>query len=108
GRSSTRAAVLEAENGAVTAMATCLPDERWHGDVQLLDLFAHPNARPDDLAALLRSLPLPETPVQSYADPRDTQKIAALEACGFRRTAVLPAQFREGETWHDAWLYTTG
>jgi GNAT superfamily N-acetyltransferase len=105
GRPDTRAAVLAAENGAVTAMATCLPDSRRHGDGQLLDLFAHPNARRDDLAALLRSLPLPDAPMQAYAEPRDTEKVAALEACGFQRTAVLPEQYRDGATWQDVWLY---
>ncbi len=98
------AAVLESETGAVTALATCVPDGRWPG-MQILDLFAHPVATTEDLCRLLTSLPLPNSPVQSYADPRDTQKIAALEAVGFRKTAVLPAQFQEKEAWRDVWLY---
>jgi hypothetical protein len=99
------AAVLESATGAVTAIATCVPDSRWNGAVHLLDLLFHPVAEPADLAALLRSLPLPSGQTQCYADPRDTAKIAALESVGFRRAAVLPDQFREGEAWHDAWLY---
>ncbi len=98
------AAVLESETGAVTALATCVPDSRWPG-MQLLDLFAHPVATIEDLTLLLKSLPLPLSPVQSYADARDTQKIGALEAAGFRKTAVLPAQFQEKADGRDVWLY---
>ncbi len=97
-------AVLESDTGAVTALTTCVPDSRWPG-VSLLDLFAHPIAKVEDLVRLLESLPLPASPVQSYADARDTQKIGALEATGFRKTAVLPSQFQEKETWRDVWLY---
>lgn len=99
------AAVLESATGAVTALATCVPDSRWPG-VQLLDLFAHPLATIEDLARLLRSLPLPTSPTQAYADARDTQKIAALETAGFRQTALLPNQFQEKDFWRDVWLYT--
>ena len=98
------AAVLESATGAVTALATCVPDSRWP-DIHLLDLFAHPVATAEDLSRLLQSLPLPDSPVQSYADPRDTQKMAALESIGFRKTTVLPQQFQEKEEWHDVWLY---
>jgi hypothetical protein len=103
-RPETAAAVLESETGAVTALATCVPDSRWPG-IHLLDLFAHPVATIEDLAGLLESLPLPNTPVQSYADPRDPQKIAALELVGFRKTAVLPQQFQEKDVRRDVWLY---
>jgi len=99
------AAVLESETGAVTALATCVPDSRWPG-IQLLDMFAHPVATVEDLARLLRSLPLPKSPVQSYADARDTQKIGALEAAGFQKAAVLPNQFIEKGARRDVWLYT--
>jgi hypothetical protein len=98
------AAVLESETGAVTALATCVPDSRWPG-TQLLDLFAHPVATVEDLARLLQSLPLPASPIQSYADTRDTQKIGALEALGFRKAAVLPNQFQEQDIQRDVWLY---
>ncbi len=100
-----RAAVLESDTGAVVALATCLPDERWDGAVWLLDLIAHPMAETAGLAGLLQALPLPEGKVHCYADPRDTQKIAALESVGFHRSAVLPEQFRQKERWHDAWLF---
>ncbi|HZP81132.1 MAG TPA: GNAT family N-acetyltransferase [Chthonomonadaceae bacterium] len=99
------AAVLESETGAVTACATCIPDPLWRG-VMLLDAFAHPNVGPEALAALLKALPLPSGTTQCYADPRDTAKIAALEQTGFQRAAILPEQFRDGNAWRDAWLYT--
>lgn len=99
------AAVLESATGAVTALATCVPDSRWPG-MQLLDLFAHPVATTEDLARLLQSLPLPSSPIQAYADLRDIQKIDALEAVGFHKTALLPNQFREKDVWHDVLLYT--
>jgi hypothetical protein len=98
------AAALESATGAVTAFTTCIPDPLWRG-VALLDLFAHPNVSPDDLAALLNALPLPPGKTQCYADPRDTAKIAALEQTGFQRAATLPEQFCDGGTWRDAWLY---
>lgn len=104
-RVSARAAVLESPTGAVTALANCQPDPRWRGDVQLLDLMVYPTASVADLTALIEALPLPNTPVQCYADPRDAAKIQALEAVGFRREAVLPQQFREKDQWRDAWLY---
>lgn len=100
-----RAAALESATGAVTAFATCIPDPLWRG-VALLDLFAHPNVSPGDLAALLNALPLPSGKTQCYADPRDTAKIAALEQAGFHQAAVLPGQFCDGDSWRDAWLYT--
>ena len=104
-RSDARAHVLESDTGAVMAFASCVPDERWPG-IHLLDLFAHPNVAVEDLAALLQSLPLPNAPVQAYADLHDIQKITTLEQCGFTRTAALPDQFREGELWRDVWVYT--
>ncbi len=97
--------VLEAETGAVTAMATLVPDARWRGDTRLLDLFGHARTSAEDLATLLRALPLAEGNVQCYADPRDAAKIGALEQIGFQRAAVLPEPFREGDQRHDAWLY---
>ncbi len=104
GRPEASAAVLESETGAVTALATCVPDSRWPG-IRLLDLFAHPVASTEDMARLLQSLSLPNTRLQSYADPQDTQKIAALEAVGFQKTVLLPNQFQAQDTWHDVWLY---
>lgn len=98
-------AVLESESGAITALATCIPDTRWP-DIHLLDLFAHPVAATEDLTRLLQSLPLPSCPIQSYTDARDTQKIGALEATGFRQTAVLVSQFKERDVWRDVWLYS--
>jgi hypothetical protein len=98
------AAVLESKTGSMMALATCVPDSRWPG-IQLLDLFAHPVVTTEDLLRLLQSLPLPDSPVQSYTDTRDVQKIATLEAAGFRKAAGLPAQFQGKEAWREVWLY---
>ena len=101
------AAVLESETGAVVGVATLVPDERWP-DVRLLDVFAHPQVAATDIVALIRALPpLPGT-VQCFtgATQEDTVKIAALEQAGFARAAVLPDQFRQGDSWRDAWLYS--
>ena len=103
-RSEASARVLESETGAVTAMATCVPDDRWPG-VWLLDVFAHPALPAKFLIPLIESLALPESKIQCYADPRDGQKIAALEQQGFQRMAILPVQFRKNDLWRDAWLY---
>ncbi|HLK55738.1 MAG TPA: hypothetical protein VKU00_04200 [Chthonomonadaceae bacterium] len=97
------ALVLESATGAVAAIATAIPDPRTHGDVRLLDIFAHPGVGAAYLAGLLHALP--SVPMQSYADPNDAAKIGALENAGFRRGAVLPHQFREGDAWRDLWLY---
>jgi hypothetical protein len=103
-RADAPARVLESETGAVTAFATCVPDERWPG-IHLLDFFAHPDVPVEDVATLLESLPIPDAGVQAYADPRDAPKIAALEHLNFQRAAILPHQCREGEEWRDVWVY---
>lgn len=98
--------VLESETGAVTACITWVPDDRWRRDVILLDLFAHPHAGASDVAELLRAAPLPSgRPLQCYADPRDGTKISAIEAVGFRKAAVLPAQFEAWGERSDVALY---
>lgn len=102
------ASVLVSETGAVVAVATCVPDARWQGAVMLLDMFQHSCVTADNLVTLLEALPLPDGRVQCFADPRDSVKIAALEQSGFRCEAVLPQQFREGETLYDVPLYGRG
>lgn len=99
------AAVLESETGAVMGLATLVPEDRWP-DILLLDVFAHPQTAPSELAALLRGLPPLPGKIQCFADPEDAQKIAALERIGFAREAVLAGQFRQGDSWRDAWLYS--
>jgi hypothetical protein len=99
------AVVLESETGAVVGMATRIPEGRWP-DVLLLDVFAHPLTEAAELAGLIDALPSLLGKTICFADPRDTSKIVALEQTGFHREAVLPGQFREGDTWQDAWLYT--
>jgi RimJ/RimL family protein N-acetyltransferase len=89
----------------VVALATRVPDPHWR-DVLLLDVFAHPTADATALADLLRALPPQEGKTLCYADPRDTAKIGALEQEGFRQEAVLSRQFREGEAWRDALMYS--
>jgi GNAT superfamily N-acetyltransferase len=101
-----RSFVLESAAGAVLAIATLLPDGRWKGDVRILDLFGHPSVDPDDLRRLMSALPISERRTQCYCDPDDAPKILALEGAGFRRTAILPEQFREGDRWRDAWCFT--
>ena len=96
--------VLESETGAVTAVATSVPDPRWDG-VQLLDVFAHPTVQTDDVVRLLEAMPQMPGKTQCYADPQDTVKIAALEKLGFQREAILSKQCRDKETWHDVWLF---
>lgn len=99
------AVVLESETGAVVGVATLVPDPHWP-DVRLLDVFAHPHVAPADVDALIRALPPLPGNIQCYAGAEDTVKIAALEQAGFARAAVLPNQFREGDSWRDAWLYS--
>lgn len=102
------ASVLESDTGAVVAMATCVPDERWPG-IHLLDLFAHPVVDMVPLTLLLESMGLPQTPIQCYADPQDASKIGALKRLDFHRTTLLPAQARrENGGTGDVWVYTRG
>ncbi len=106
-RANVRAGVLENQQGAVVAFATCVPDNRWPG-ISLLDLFAHPAVATPSLINLLESLPLPAGKTHCYADADDAQKIRALQDAGFQRMAVLPAQYRAGDAesaWQDVWLY---
>jgi hypothetical protein len=105
-REDLRPRVLESETGAVVAFATSVPDERWRNSVHLLDLTAHPSVPMAELVRLVEALPHPDAKKQCYTDPRDEQKIAALEQSGFKRTAVLPEQFLQDDEWQDAWVYT--
>jgi GNAT superfamily N-acetyltransferase len=89
-----QAAVLESETGADVAWALLQPDPRWRGAVSLLDVFAHP-AFWSQTPALLSSLTWPDHKVQCHADAASEQKIAALEAAGFRHEALLRGQLRD-------------
>ncbi len=104
-REDSAAAVLESKSGYVTAVATRIPDSRWQGKVDLLDIFSHQSVTAKQISALLESLEVPDKPVQCYADPRDISKIEALEMSGFKKAAVLPDQFCESGKWHDALLF---
>jgi hypothetical protein len=88
-------------------VATLVPDERWP-DVRLLDVFAHPQVAATNIVALIRALPPQPGNIQCFtgATQEDTAKIDALEQAGFARAAVLPDQFRQGDSWRDAWLYS--
>lgn len=98
------AVVLESGTGAVVACATRTPDPRWGGVVELLDIFHHPNFGRSELLKLLEALPHTSKPTQCFVDPRDHEKVAALERFGFRREAVIPRQFAVEHHWRDAWL----
>ncbi|MCS6776499.1 MAG: GNAT family N-acetyltransferase [Chloroherpetonaceae bacterium] len=93
------ARVLVSATGAVVAMATCVPDTRWHGPVHRLDLFYHPQWGTEALLPLLQALPLPER-TQCYADPHDAVKIHALQQTGWHLEAVLPRQYCIEGRWH--------
>lgn len=97
--------VLESETGAVVAFATCVPDSRWRGQVNLLDVFYHPNCKRLDLIALLEAVPRRDKPTHCYVDPRDHEKVAALEQVGFRRAAVIPRLFMQSGAYRDGWLF---
>ncbi len=96
---------LESETGAVVAFATCVPDNRWRGEVNLLDIVYHPNYTRLDLIPLLDAVPCHDKPTHCYADPRDREKIAALEQVGFRRAAVIPRLFTQNDVYRDGWLF---
>lgn len=97
--------VLESETGAVVGCATRLPDSRWNRVVDLLDIFHHENVGRHDLMKLLEALPHTSKPTQCFVDPRDKEKVAALERFGFRREAVIPRQFAVEHHWRDTWLF---
>ena len=99
------AAVLESQTGAVVGVATLVPEGRWP-DALLLDVFFHPQVDPGDVAGLIGALPPLPGKVQCFAGPQDARKIMALEQAGFRREAILPEQFRQGDIWWDALLYS--
>jgi hypothetical protein len=99
------AAVLETETGAVAGIATLVPEGRWPG-LLLLDVFAHPQTAPADVASLIRALRSQPGKTVCYAEPQDALKITVLEQSGFRREAILPGQFSKDEQWQDVWLYS--
>lgn len=96
---------LESETDAVVAFATCVPDSRWRREVNLLDIFYHPNYTRLDLLRLLEAIPFHDKPTHCYTDPRDREKIAALEQIGFRRAAVIPRLFTQNSVYRDGWLF---
>lgn len=99
------AGVLETESGAVLAAATLVPDTRWKQDVFLLDVFGAEGVGGAALVTLIESLPAVDLPIRCYADPRDSDKITALQSVGFEQVARHPRQFRQDDNWHEAWLY---
>ncbi len=105
-RDDSAGAVLEGDNGAVMAIATRIPDSRWQAKLDLLDIFSHRSVTAEQISEMIKTLGLPDKRIQCYADPRDHSKIGALEFAGFKRSAVLPSQFCEGDTWMDALLYS--
>jgi len=87
-----RARVLVTRAGSVCGVVLCQRDRRWPSGVYTLDLCVHP-AFAADSPRLLRAVPLPRrVKVQAYLDRPSASRVAALEAVGFRREAVLKAQ----------------
>jgi GNAT superfamily N-acetyltransferase len=104
-RTDIHAAVAEARNGMVVAVATVRPESRWRGDTALLDLFAHPSVNTETLVDMLTELPFPAGRAHCYTDARSTRISAALEAVGFSREAKLAGLLRDGSERRDVWLY---
>jgi hypothetical protein len=98
------AKLLEAESGAIVAFATVIADERWRGDVYILDVFAHPNFW-DDAAKLLNALELPQGKVQCYSDSILTGKDECLQKVGFQQEAVMQKQIRRDEDMLDVSVF---
>lgn len=77
----------------------------WRGEPYVLDCFVHPNFT-GETERLLRAVGLPaDRKVQSYCDAGAPEKMAALEAVGFEREAVLGRQIRRGDDWVDVTVY---
>ncbi len=96
-RPDARAGVLENQQGAVVAFATCVPDTVQSG-ISLLDMFAHPAVAAASLLTLLESLPLPAGAIHCYADAEDAQKITVLQEAGFQRVTTPSDPFRAENT----------
>lgn len=85
------AKVLRSRTGATVGVATVEPDRRFLGQVQLLDVFVHPEFS-DALGELIDSVELPPGKVQCYVEGGAQAKLSALEARGFEREALLRGQ----------------
>jgi RimJ/RimL family protein N-acetyltransferase len=60
-------------------------------------------------AALLGAIDYPnDRKTQCYCDAEATARMAALEAAGFTREAVLPRQIARGDVWLDVIVYSRG
>jgi GNAT superfamily N-acetyltransferase len=103
-----QAVVIENPLGAVTALATRVPDPRWMDDVHILDFLAYPEVPENSLRDLIAPFFQPDLRIQSVVDPKDAQRIAVLESLGMTREAVLPRQLRHQGVLRDLWVYGTG
>jgi hypothetical protein len=91
--------------GAVVGHAMLSPQEQWRGRPWVLDCFVHP-AFEAQAAGLLQALDYPtDRKTQCYCDAEATGRMAALEAAGFGREAVLPRQVARGDEWLDVMVY---
>jgi GNAT superfamily N-acetyltransferase len=105
----TAAHVLETRTGAVRALATLMPDERWQNGPRRLDVLAHPETQTAELTYLLNGIAPRTERLQAVVAPDNTALIGALEVLGFALEAPLLRQFvdREG-TWQDVRVYGRG
>lgn len=108
GRENVTGRVLVSQRGAVTALATLIPDERWQNELFLFDLAFHPLVDPYDLRRLVSQIPLQGRRIQCFSDPADGVKIGVLETAGFVRESVVQRQFKRDGVWRDAWIYGIG
>lgn len=101
--------VMVTAGGAVVGHAMLSPQDQWRGKPWLLDCFVHP-ACEDRTATLLAAIEYPSGPkTQCYCDAEATARLAALEAVGFTREAVLPRQIARAEgEWLDVVVYSRG
>ena len=75
--------------GAVVGYGTLIPDPRWMGQIDLLDLFVHPNYS-DYYRNLMQEFSLPvNRKIQCYVDPDNSTQIETLIEIGFEQEANL-------------------
>ncbi|MBD3184231.1 GNAT family N-acetyltransferase [Candidatus Poribacteria bacterium] len=101
-----KAKLMESEYGAVVGCITLNPDERWHGEVYMLDMFLHDNFI-SGYDKLVESIDMPDGKIQCYVDATSPdEKIKALEKTGFKQEAVMKNQFMWNDKPFDVLLYS--
>ena len=92
-RGERRAWVLESGRGTVVGLCSLVPDARFGGGVQVLDLFVRPNLA-SRAKELLEAVVWPSAKVQAYVDSATRWKSDCLLAHGFEIEATLKKQVR--------------